>query len=318
MTGGGGGAAAMFIRCKALGGLRLTTWELTALGRRREHCAMPRSIARSRYAATLVLLLALAGCTSRVPVPAKADEPPPPYPVQTRERLLRLLDGEWREWGARTLDARSRPTRDSDEGPLAEQHPAAFSKVLAYWSSVGWQDTIERNKRAFTLGIADACSPDERAAGGRDDVWGCLPWSAAFVSFVMRAAGIDQAEFPPSAAHWSYVDALVQQSDRWGAGATFLAHEVEAQAPAPGDLICADRSSRGRLATLAQRREETAIPRPMHCEIVIATSPGEVLAVGGNVAQAVTAVRYAADPAGRLRRNARAWFVVFENRIGAR
>lgn len=296
----------------------LTAWGLTVLGQRREHWAMLRSIALSRCAAALVLLVSLAACAPRVPVPSKAGEPPPPYPVQTRERLLRLLDGEWREWGARTLDARLGPTRDSDDSPLAEQHPAAFSKVLAYWSSVGWQDTIDRNKRAFTLGIADACTADERAAGGRDAIWGCLPWSAAFISFVMRAAGIDQAEFPPAAAHWSYVDALVQQSDRWGARATFLAHEVDAYAPAPGDLICADRSSRARLGALAQRRQETATPRPMHCEIVIATSPGEVLAIGGNVAQAVTAVRYATDPAGRLRRNARAWFVVFENRIGAR
>ena len=54
----------------------------------------------------------------------------------------------------------------------------------------------------------------------------------------------------------------------------------------------------------------------MHCDIVIASSPGEVRAVGGNVAQAVTAVRYATDMAGRLRRTTRAWFAVFENRLG--
>ena len=56
----------------------------------------------------------------------------------------------------------------------------------------------------------------------------------------------------------------------------------------------------------------------MHCDIVTAALPGEVLAVGGNVAQAVTAVRYATDAAGRLRRNTKAWFAVFENRIGRR
>ena len=265
---------------------------------------------------TIAVLAALTACAQRPPAAPQSTQPPPPYPAESRARMLRLLDGEWLEWGGRTLDARIRPTSDTDEGPVSEQHPAAFSKVLAYWSAVGWQDTIDRNKRAFAMGIAVACSGDEREAGGRDAIWGCLPWSAAFISFVMRATGIDQAEFPPAAAHWTYVDALVQQGDRWGARATFLAHDVDAYAPAPGDMICADRSSRARLATLAQRRQEFGTPRPMHCDIVIATSPGEVRAVGGNVAQAVTAVRYATDPAGRLRRTTRAWFVVFENRMG--
>lgn len=271
-----------------------------------------------RLARSLALLATLAACTAAPPPTAPpATLPPPPYPAETRARLLRLLDGEWQEWGARTLDARSRPASETDEGPLAEQHPAAFSKVLAYWSAVGWQDTIERNKRAFTLGMDDACTGEERSAGGRDVIWGCLPWSAAFISFVMRAAGIDRAEFPPAAAHWTYVDALIRQGERWGRQATFVAHEIDAYAPVPGDMICADRSRSARLATLAQRSAELGAPRPMHCDIVVGSAAGEVLVLGGNVAQAVTAVRYAADPAGRLRRNARAWFAVFENRMGA-
>jgi len=258
-----------------------------------------------------IALAVLAACAPR-PVP---QAPPPPYPAEARARLLRILDGEWREWGGRVLDGRAGPVGEAGEGPVAEQDPAAFTKVLAYWSAVGWADEIARNKRAFGQGEATACTAAELAAGGRSTLWGCQPWSAAFVSFVLRATGIDAAEFPPAAAHWQYVDALIRQGDQWGARATFLAREPDEYAPAPGDIVCADRSRRP-LASLAARRAELGTGRPMHCDIVAAVGPGEVVAIGGNVAQAVTAVRYATDAAGRLRRNGPAWFVVFENRMG--
>lgn len=266
-------------------------------------------------AAIALILLSLAACAPRQPPPAPEGLPPPAYPAEARARLLRILEGEWREWGARALDARTAPISDEQEGPVAEQDHAAFTKVLAYWSAIGWADEIARNKRAFTLGEATACTRGELAAGGKSTLWGCQPWSAAFISFVLRATGIDGAEFPPAAAHWEYVDALIRQGDRWGGRATFLAREPDEYAPAPGDLVCADRSRRP-LASLAARRAELGTGRPMHCDIVAEALPGEVVAIGGNVAQAVTAVRYATDAAGRLRRNTRAWFVVFENRMG--
>ena len=266
--------------------------------------------------ALALLALGLAACAARPTAPPVAQGlPPPAYPAEARARLLRLLDGEWREWGGRMLDARIVPVRDNQEGPVAEQDPAAFTKVLAYWSAVGWADEIARNKRAFTLGEATACTGGELAGGGRSTLWGCQPWSAAFVSFVLRATGIDAAEFPPAAAHWQYIDALILQGDRWGGSATFLAHEIEDYAPAPGDLVCADRSRRP-LGSLAARHAELGTGWPMHCDIVAETQPGEIVVIGGNVAQAVTAVRYATDAAGRLRRNTRPWFVVFENRMG--
>jgi hypothetical protein len=263
-----------------------------------------------------LLVLGLAACAARPAAPpVPPGLPPPAYPAEARARLLRLLDGEWREWGARMLDASTVPVSDEQQGPLAEQDPAAFTKVLAYWSAVDWADEIARNKRAFTLGEATACTRSELAGGGRSTLWGCQPWSAAFIAFVLRATGIDTAEFLPAAAHWQYVDALILQGDRWGGRATFLAREIEDYAPAPGDLVCADRSRRP-LASLAARRAEMGMGRPMHCDIVAEALPGEIVVIGGNVAQAVTAVRYATDAAGRLRRNTRPWFVVFENRMG--
>lgn len=275
-----------------------------------------------RIVPALLLLAALAACAPQRPVvpqaPPVSATTPLPYPPETKARMMRILEAEWREWGSRVIDARDSPFLDL-EGPMAEEDPAAFSKVLAYWSSVGWQDYIARNKAAFIARNATGlCTRDELDTDGRDVIWGCQPWSAAFITFVMRNAGIDREEFFPSAGHREYVDAMIRAGDRWGSRATFLGHEVAEYAPAAGDLICSDRSTRGRpIASLAERRAEAGAGRPMHCDIVLSTAPGEVLAIGGNVAQGVTGVRYRTDASGRLVRNVRRWFGVFENRIGA-
>jgi len=264
-----------------------------------------------------IALAVLAACAPR-PVP---QAPPPPYPAEARARLLRILDGEWREWGGRVLDGRAGPVGEAGGGPVAEQDPAAFTKVLAYWSAVDWTAEIARNKRAFTLGEATACTRSELAAGGRSTVWGCQPWSAAFISFVLRATGIDAAEFPPAAAHWQYVDALILEGDRWGGRATFLGREPEEYAPAPGDLICADRSGgRAMLTDWRQRAADAGRFRPMHCDIVVSTGDGIIGAIGGNVRDAVTLTRFPADASGYLLPRAPgagvSWFAVFENRLG--
>ena len=115
---------------------------------------MPRFLLLAAIALTV-----LAACAPR-PVP---QAPPPPYPAEARARLLRILDGEWREWGGRVLDGRAGPVGEAGEGPVAEQDPAAFTKVLAYWSAVGWADEIARNKRAFGQGEATACTAAESA-----------------------------------------------------------------------------------------------------------------------------------------------------------
>ena len=267
------------------------------------------------------MLLLLAGCAAPVAVvlPDAGDTTPLAYPVATRVRMMAILDAEWREWGARVLDGRRGPVGDA-EGPMAEQDAAAFSKVLAYWAAVGeagYQGFIDRNKRAFIARSgAGMCTAEERAADGRDVIWGCQPWSAAFISYVMRASGIDRAEFVRSAGHREYVDGLIAAGDRFGGRATFLGHEIGGYSPVVGDLICADRARRAPITTLAERRAEMGASRPMHCDLVAGVVPGEILAIGGNVAQAVTAVRYRTDGQGRLVRNARRWFVVFENRIG--
>jgi hypothetical protein len=210
--------------------------------------------------------------------------------------MLRIATAEWAEWGRQ--DAAATP-------PALESDPANFPRVLAYWRAVPeGVAPIARNRALYRQGSAA--------------LWREPAWSAAFISFVMRGAGVDGREFPSSAAHAFYLDGLIADATRFPAVAPFVPHDVAERAPQPGDLVCADRSPRP-LASWRDRLAETGRFRPMHCDIVVRVAPGVVEAVGGNIRDAVTLSRFPADPAGRLLPRPAGeptWFAVLENRLG--
>ncbi len=54
----------------------------------------------------------------------------------------------------------------------------------------------------------------------------------------------------------------------------------------------------------------------MHCDLVVATGPGVVEVVGGNVGDSVALTRLPADERGRLLPGERRMIVVMHNRLG--
>ncbi|MBO1075595.1 DUF2272 domain-containing protein [Roseomonas marmotae] len=260
----------------------------------------------------LPLALLLAACATQPP-PA-APTPPLPYPESARERMLGIALAEWQDWGRIVVEA-SAP-RAATAGPGQESRLGNFPRVLAYWRAVEGEGraAIDRNRSRYATVLAHPGAPG--------DVWGEPAWSAAFISYVMRNAGVDEREFRPSAAHAFYIDGLLADAAAFPAQAPFIPHDPGAYAPAPGDLVCADRSRRP-LAGWRERLAEAGEFRPMHCDIVVASEAGAggrvVRAVGGNVADAVTLSLFPADAAGRLLPRPAgqpAWFAVFENRLG--
>ncbi len=239
--------------------------------------------------AVLLLGALLAACAAPPP------EPPLSYPPSARERMLRIASAEWVDWG--------RQTAEGPEDP--ESDPRNFPRVLAYW-------------RAVPEGAAPIARNRALYRDGSPALWREPAWSAAFISYVMRGAGIDAREFPPSAAHAYYLDALIADAQRFPASAPFIPHEVAERAPRIGDLVCADRSA-APLASWRDRAADRGRFRPMHCDIVVNVTAGAVEAIGGNVRDAVTLSRFPTDAAGRLLPRGPGqptWFAVLENRLG--
>lgn len=245
-----------------------------------------------------VLFLLLAGaCASRQP-------PPPPEP-EPRSPLARAALVEWRAWGRVVVEGwpSERP------GDVAAT-PERFARLTEYWYAVpGGRPIVNRlsllraqvrgeQVRGETQSSADA-SP--AAAQGWEDIglYAHPAWSAAFISYVARMADIPSRELPSASRHASYIDAVLARAASDPLGSAFVPRAPEEHAPRPGDLVCADRSY-APLTHWTQRLSSRGKPRPMHCDVVVATAPGSVDMIGGNVQDLVTRRRIPADAEGRV------------------
>jgi hypothetical protein len=126
------------------------------------------------------------------------------------------------------------------------------------------------------------------------------PWSAAFISYLMKTAGFSASEFAFSDSHVDYVQAAMEASQAEAAGRespyAYRACDVATTRPRAGDLLCATRASTAGVAdfsalaaALASRPPGVAFP--MHCELVVRADEGgdaKLDTIGGNVVQSVT------------------------------
>ena len=174
------------------GGGRIGASDVPLLRTRRSRQQRAGALIRTDRARRLLAWVAaglIAGCAAEPP----RREPPIAYPPAVRDRILRIAEAEWVEWGR----IEAGPGRPRPAGG-AEGAAEAFPRVLAYWRAVPEAEAaaaIARNRALWS-------SAPGRAAG----VWAEPAWSAAFVSYVMRAAGVDLREFAPSAAHSFYLE----------------------------------------------------------------------------------------------------------------
>ena len=131
------------------------------------------------------------------------------------------------------------------------------------------------------------------------------PWSAAFVSYVIRKAGVTAQQFKFSNAHRDYIyDAFATSAAELGSHEAserlYRACPLTETKPRPGDLICAQDELALANAGAAAVRERIQVElgdsagkrtvRHTHCEVVahVDAPARKVYSIGGNVYQAVT------------------------------
>jgi uncharacterized protein DUF2272/tail lysozyme len=176
-------------------------------------------------------------------------------------RVAREQFRRWRPGGGRALTETS----------------AAASPILREYYRVGVQTTVtDAQMRSATYQAAH-------------------PWSAVFVSYVMRTAGAG-AGFHYSPAHQSYIRAARKNRVNRDAAKPFWAFRATEVAPRIGDLVCASRSNSG--ATYDNIGD--AQYRATHCDVVTEVRPGRIRVVGGNVGQTVGEKWLTTRPDGKL------------------
>lgn len=170
-----------------------------------------------------------------------------------RQRIAALANREWLKWG---------------RGTRKETDPALRPTLQAYWSAT---------------------------PGGVPRVpnwWTAKPWSAAFISWVMRQAGAGNA-FKRSGGH-SYYIAAAKQNRISNSSNPIKAYRVSEASPRVGDLVCRARAGSG--ATYDNIRGGMST----HCDFVTAVRPGAIEVIGGNVSNSVGKKTIRTNAAGRI------------------
>lgn len=236
-----------------------------------------------------LLLASLALCAWLLPAPASAADPCPALRTQTGspDTATRIaayacdantawfrpfIDLDGRVNGVRTYEAEASALANSIQ---------AWQQVAIYWNDSGTLP-MARAGASECAYIATSRYPSPSCRAFIIDT----PWSAAFISWVMRRAGLPG--FNGSASHLNYV----RDAYRNPLTSAYQVQDPRSGKPEPGDMLCYVRAA-SRIYGFSDLAGLLSSPNGeglgMHCDIVVGAQPGNAAyLVGGNVAQAVT------------------------------
>jgi len=219
--------------------------------------------------AIVLSLLVLAGCAAPGAITPPRRVVPP---QQVKAELLRLADQEWRAFGSQVVRHEPDHIVVDPVGRYTEDDRKVYDRMVGYWNAVG---------EAGFSSYADCQGSWERVAV-RKCPWH-LPWSAAFISWLMLQSGVD--EFQPDASHSIYLQPILIATQQ-GRPGYLVARNIEERAPQPGDLICGTRGQGD--AAPADWHQLIGRTVPMHCDLVVANQGDHIEGIGGNVFNAVS------------------------------
>ena len=175
---------------------------------------------------------------------------------------------------------------EAERDSLSDGTPA-WRRVLHYWhNSVGLNDLFRGQQ-----------PPDYPESALNDAVTRTqivdTPWSGAFISYLMRAAGFAEDEFHLADGHIRYLKAAYAAQPN----GAFRLHNPLSTPLQTGDLLCYVREGRrvfgaaGFEQWLAEHATDE-LSLKMHCDMVVGVRTSRdhrrAYAIGGNVVQAVT------------------------------
>jgi hypothetical protein len=191
-------------------------------------------------------------------------------PAQLRNNIVQIANTQWETWG---------------RGSTKETNPRILATLQDYWRfGVGRRFAKEE--------LASKAFQSER------------PWSAAFVSWVVKKAGGGPA-FRYSGAHANYIHAA-KQNRLASSSNPFKAYRITEIRPRPGDIVAKARAGSG--ATYDNIRPGFKT----HGDIVTEVGPKWIKAIGGNVSDSVRRKTLRTDENGNL--NHPGYFVII--RVG--
>lgn len=213
-------------------------------------------------------------------------------------RIASLACAEHERWYAPFIDETGRlasmQVSEAESIALRDGTPA-WQRVAQYWrnSGVRWPSPLLPAGTDCDVMDPPAMAPASAALCRAFLV--DTPWSAVFVSYVLTQAGVPG--FSPSARHVDFVRAAHR-----GDGPYRFA-DPDAEAPAPGDLLCFVRrpdTAFGHAGLRDWLEGHPVAALGMHCDVVVSSGDVHARVVGGNVLQGVTMRLLPVNRAGRF------------------
>ena len=273
-------------------------------------------------------------------VQASCDATAAKPPSELGRRIARTAIEEFTRFGGHQIDSNGRLfhfglTEAEHEEEHGGNRPARLGdlgwwQVMKYWRALYDNDTAGKLEVRGYRDASNATNEAQAAALLRTDVGEVLhaaegvadpevreilreavlraavidtPWSAAFVSYVIRQSGVAPNAFQFANAHRVFIyDAFAASAaeETNEAGERLYRACPLATRPRPGDLICqqrepalanaSDEAVRERIRVELAGRTDARSVRRAHCEVVayIDEPARKIYTIGGNVNQAVT------------------------------
>jgi len=120
-----------------------------------------------------------------------------------------------------------------------------------------------------------------------------IPWSAAFISYVLRIAG-GYTGFKYSLRHSEYIQQAIQRRETDTDG-PFWGYRLDERKPEVGDLICLWRNSAVNYDYAKDHDRYSS-----HCDVIISVKNDKAYTIGGNVQQSVARKVFTLDSNGYL------------------
>ena len=117
---------------------------------------------------------------------------------------------------------------------------------------------------------------------------GRVPWSAAFISFVVRKAGPKYAKFLFSDGHSKFSNDAIQARVLQRLDKPFWGFRIAEVRPEVGDIIHRNRSNRGVMQTFTFDFAANHSSFTSHSDIVVEVTDGVARVIGGNIGDSVS------------------------------
>jgi len=291
-------------------------------------------------------VLWLAGCATP-PARTQAEPLPDTEVVQTRpgatprEKMIEIALTEWDRWGRQVVRVGRDDTYCVAGGGFPDQPQGRWMTADDPAPAASDEDAgnMPLSKPQASVTSAPPSTPCLRypdGTGGEATARGCMlakrywaivgktptcqqlttgswAWSAVFISWIMRKAGLQNDQFLTGASHAEYV---TDARDHLLRHTAFVLERTPA-VPRPGDLIC---TARGADRFMSDPAEIRAGLTPMHCDLVVELNPirHEVHAIGGNVQQSASMSIIELNDANQVdpyTNSVMQWLVVLRNQL---